>query len=76
MPTFRVTVINQTFRASDNHELPSFEDARREGIKAALAIGADEVLSGSPFFAAEIRVEDSRELLGRLVVSVGASALQ
>lgn len=76
MPIFRISVVNQTFRASDDHELPSVDAALKQGIKAALAIGSDEVTDGSPFFAAEIRIEDGPETLGRFVVSIGASPLQ
>lgn len=76
MPTFRITVVNQTFTACDDHELPSFDAARVQGIKAALDIGSDEVAKGNPFFAAEVRVADGDETLGRFVVSVGASSIQ
>lgn len=75
MQTYRISVINQTFRASNQHDLPSFEAARIHGIKSALEIGAEEVINGSPFFGAEILVEDGNELLGRFVVSIGASQL-
>ena len=75
MQTYRISVINQTFRATDQHELPSFEAARIYGFKAALAIGTEEVINGNPFFGAEILVEDGDELLGRFVVSIGASQL-
>lgn len=76
MPTYRITVINQTFRACDDHELPSFDAARVEGIKAALDIGSDEVAKGNPFFAAEVVVANGDEMLGRFVVSIGASSIQ
>ena len=76
MPTFRITVTNQTFRACDDHELPSFDAARVQGIKAALDIGSDEVANGNPFFAAEVLVADGNETLGRFVVSIGASSIQ
>lgn len=76
MPTFRISVINQTFRSSNEHDLPTLDAARKHGIRAALAIGTDEVADGHPFFGAEVRVEDGEEMLGRFVVSVGASPLQ
>ena len=76
MPTFRISVINRTFSACEDHELPSLDAARKEGVKAALAIGSEEVANGSPFFAAEILVENGQELLGRVVVSLGASPLK
>lgn len=76
MPTFRVTVINADFRACEDYDLPSVEAARKQGIKAALAMGMDEVQAGKPFFGAEVRVEDGAETVSRAVVSVGASPLQ
>lgn len=76
VPTYRITVINQTFRACDDHELASFDLARVQGIKAALEIGSDEVAKGNPFFAAEVLIADGDETLGRFVVSMGASSIQ
>ena len=76
MPNYRVSVINQTFRACNEHDLQTLDDAREQGIKSALEIGADEVAKGKPFFGAEVRVENGGELLGRYVVSVGFSPLQ
>jgi len=76
VPTYRITVTNQTFRASDDHDLPSFDAARVQGIKAALEIGSDEVAKGNPFFAAEVLVEDGDAASGRFVVSIGASSIQ
>ena len=76
MPVFRVTVINAEFRASEDYELPSADHARRQGIKAALAMGADEVHAGKAFFGAEVRVEDAGQTVSRSVVSIGASPLQ
>ena len=76
MPTFRISVVDQAFRASNDHELASFDEARKHGIKAALAIGAGEVANGEPYFGVEVLVEDGDETLGRFVVSVGASSLQ
>ena len=48
----------------------------KQGIKAALAMGTDEVNAGKPFFGAEITIEDGAEMLSRFVVSVGASPLK
>lgn len=76
MPTFRISVINQTFRASNDHELPSLADATKQGIKAALEIGVHEVTDGKSFFGAEVHVEDGEESLGKFVVSVGMSPIQ
>ena len=76
MPMYRITVVNQTFSASNHHECPSTDAARKHGVRAALAIGSDEVTNGKPFFGAEVRVEQGDETLGRFVVSIGASPLQ
>ncbi|HEU4809230.1 MAG TPA: hypothetical protein VFS69_01095 [Sphingomicrobium sp.] len=76
MPTYRVSVINQTFRACNEHDVQSLDDAREQGIKSALEIGAGEVARGKSFFGAEVRVEKGGELLGRYVVSAGFSPLQ
>lgn len=76
MPTFRISVTNQTFRSSNQHDLPTLEAARRHGIRAALAIGVDEVTDGNPYFGAEVLVEDEEKTLHRFVVSIGASSLQ
>lgn len=76
MPSFRITVTNENFHASNNIDLPSLEAARRNGIKSALEIGTDEILDGKAFFGAEIKVENGGKVLGRFIVSIGASALK
>jgi hypothetical protein len=76
MAIFRITVINQTFQACTDHELDSVEAARKQGIRGALAIGADEVANGKPFFGAEVKLEDGEEVVGRFLVSIGSSPLQ
>lgn len=76
MPTFRITVINQHFRACDDHDLESLAAATREGVRAALQIGTDEVANGKPFFGAEVRVAEGETICGKFVVSVGMSPIQ
>ena len=76
MPFFRISVVNEDFCASEDHEMPSAESARKQGIKAALAMGADEVNGGKSFFGAEVRVEAGGDIICRSVVSLGASPLQ
>ena len=75
MPLYKITVNNRTFTACDDHDMPSIEAAGRQGIRAALAIGAEEVGEGEAYFGAEIRVEEEGKIVGRYVVSVGASPL-
>lgn len=73
---FKISVVNETFATSEDHEAPSVETARSRALQAALQIGVDELLRGKNFFAAEVKVEAADELLYRLVVSVGASPIQ
>ena len=76
MPTYTISVINHTFAARNEHEMPSLDEAGKQGIKSALAIGSEEILEGKPFFAAEIRIEEGDETLSRFIVSVGATPIQ
>ena len=76
MPVFRISVINESFTASHEYELASVEAAESHAVKGALGIGTDEIIAGKSFFGAEIRIETDGELVGRFVVSAGASPLQ
>ena len=76
MPVYRINVVNEDFTASNEREVSSADAAQQEGLKAALAMGADEVARGKAFFGAEVSVEDHGEIIRRLVVSVGASPIQ
>lgn len=73
MPTFHISVINSNFRASNNHELPTAEAARRLGVKGALGIGADEIGHGKEFFGAEVRIEEGEESLTAVRTCLPAS---
>jgi hypothetical protein len=75
MPTYRISIVNKHFRASDEHELASHEAAVKEALQGALQIGADEVCGGAQFFGAEVGVECDGEVFQRLVIAIGASAL-
>ena len=76
MPMFRISIVNETFRSSNHHEAATASDAHQRAIKGALEIGVEEVAKGKPFFAAEVQVENGRQLVGRFVVSMGWSPLQ
>lgn len=76
MPTFLITVVNETYASRNQHEAATASDAYQQAIKGALDIGVDEVTKGKPFFGAEVTVENGDSLVGRFVVSVGASPLQ
>jgi hypothetical protein len=75
MPLFRITVVNETFTACDEHELATTSEARTEALRGALAIGSDEVANGKEFFGAEVKLERGDEVVARFVVSVGASPI-
>ena len=76
MPTFRIRVINTDFDNSNEINQPSADRARVEAVKSALQIGVDEVCKGTPFFGAEVRVENGSEVVERLVVAIGVSPLR
>lgn len=76
MPTLLVTVVNETIESRNHHEAATASDAYQRAIRGALEIGVDEVSNGKPFFGAEVKVENGDSLMGRFVVSVGASPLQ
>lgn len=76
MPNFRIRVINTDFDNSNEIDRASAHEARAEALKSALQIGVEEVCKGTPFFGAEVRIEDGSEVLERLVVAVGVSPLR
>lgn len=76
MPTFTIDVVNETFSSSNNHEGPSLDAAKVQALKAALEIGAEEIIGGKQFFAAEVKIGSADETVGRFVVSIGTSPLQ
>lgn len=76
MPTYTISVVNETFSSSNQHEESSVDVAAAQAVKAALEIGVEEVTSGKSFFAAEVKVGTATETVGRFVVSMGVSRLQ
>jgi hypothetical protein len=76
MATYRLSIINEHF--SDTAELKASDEMRawQEAIKSAITIAADQVSHGNPFFGAEVRLEEGGTLVGRYVVSVGATPLK
>ena len=64
---FKISVVNETYATSEDHEAPSVETAGSRALQAALQIGVDEVLGGKNFFAAEVKVEAADELVSRLI---------
>lgn len=75
VPSFQLHVVNSEFSCSEDIEAADLEAARQQGLRAALGIGVDEVVQGSPFFAAEIRLESDGEMKQRFLVSIGHSLL-
>ena len=75
MPTFQISITNETFASSNSHDVHSLDDATAQALTAALRIGSEEVAGGKPFFAAEVKVGTANETVGRFVVSIGASPL-
>lgn len=76
MPTYRVHIINEHFSASEEQESADVVKAWKFAIGSAIAIGADQVAHGNPYFGAEVRLEEGNKLIGRYVVSVGAAPLK
>ena len=76
MATYRLSIVNEHF--SDTADLKAKDVVRawQEAIKTAITIAADQVSHGSPFFGAEVRLEEGEDLIGRYVVSVGATPLK
>lgn len=73
---FRITVTNEHFRSSNNHECADQAGARRHAITSALLIAAEQVSDDEPFFGAEVTLHSGRTLIQRLVIAAGASPLK
>jgi hypothetical protein len=76
MATYRISVVNEHFIASNDHECDEVTKAWQQAIRAAIEIAADQVSHGAPFFGAEVTLEEGKRRVGRYVVSVGASPLK
>jgi hypothetical protein len=76
MTTNRLSIINEHFSGTSDLKATDEMRAWQEAIKSAITIAADQVSHGNPFFGAEIRLEEGEKLVGRYVVSVGATPLK
>jgi len=76
MPTYRISIVNEHFSASNEQESPDVVKAWQQALRGALAIAADQVSHGNPYFGAAVRLEEGNKLIGRYVVSAGASPLK
>ena len=76
MPTFRISIVNEDFSATEERDLPDADAARREALKGAVAIGADHLVDGGKLFGAEVSITEEDLPGKRFVVTVGASPLK
>jgi hypothetical protein len=76
MPSYTVTIVNEHFSQTGEQESPDNNAAWKAAISSAIAIAADQVSHGNPFFGAEVTVAQGKEQIGRYLVSVGATALK
>lgn len=76
MPMFHIHVVNSDFEAGDEIDAPEFEAAKRQALRSALTIGADEICKGKAFFGAEVRVALDGELKERFLIGIGQSPLK
>jgi hypothetical protein len=75
-PSYTVTIVNEHFSQSGEHEARDNIEAWKSAISSAITIAADQVSHGNPFFGAEVTVSQGKEQLGRYLVSVGATPLK
>lgn len=76
MPSYCITIINEHFSQSGEHQADDDIAAWKEAISSAINIAGDQVSHGNPFFGAEVVLTQGDEQLGRYVVSVGATPLK
>jgi hypothetical protein len=76
MAKYRVTVVNEHFSSSEEHEASDVVKAWQTAIGSAVAIAAEQVSHGNPFFGAEVTLEQGNKRIGRYVVSLGATPLK
>jgi hypothetical protein len=76
MANYRLSIINEHFSSEADLEATDQLGAWQEALRSAITIAADQVSHGNPFFGAEIRLQEGSKLVGRYVVSVGATPLK
>jgi hypothetical protein len=76
MPNYRLSIVNSHFSQEGEHEAADVVTAWQKAIRAAIAIAADQVSHGNPFFGAEVTLEEGNKQIGRYVISVGATPLK
>jgi len=75
MPTYRITIVNEHFHQSAEQKAADVIEAWQKAIGSAIAIAADQVSHGNPFFGAEVTLDEGNKRIGRYVVAVGATPL-
>ena len=73
---WELSVTNEHFSSSNEYNCSDAVSAWHQAIRGALDIATDQVSHGSPYFGAEVRLEEGNKLIGRYVVSAGASPLK
>lgn len=76
MPTYRISIVNRDFTATEDIEAADANAARRQALRGALNIGTDEVCDGKSFFGAEITIQADRAAPERLMLAIGTSSLR
>lgn len=76
MPPFRISVTNENFQTTNDHDFASLAAAIDHAIRGALNIGTDEIVGGKSYFGAEVTVKQDGAEGARFVVSAGVSALR
>lgn len=76
MPSYTVTIVNEHFSQSGEQEAADNVEVWKKALASAITIAADQVSHGSPFFGAEVTIEQGKEQIGRYLVSVGATPLK
>jgi hypothetical protein len=75
MATYQVTIVNEHFSDTGEHEAADDRSAWKTAMASAIAIAGDQVAHGNPFFGAEVTLEEGDRKVGRYVVAVGATPL-
>ena len=76
MANYHVTIVNEHLDQSGSLEAADNAKAWQKALGSAIDIAKDQVSNGEPFFGAEVTLKQGNALIGRYVVSVGASPLK
>ncbi len=76
MPIYTITIVNEHFSQSGEQEKADDNEAWQAALSGTIAIAAEQVSHGDPFFGAEVTVARGDEQVGRYLVSVGATPLK